>query len=420
MKTRSPFHDFPGTAFRGLLCLALLAMLAGCGSQQPAAGLPPVPEERVQSVEVAVAFPPLGNLARNTVQVPYSNIAVRSTVVIRDGVTGAGKKAGAGLPVSESEALAVARDEMEKELIRRGFRIIDRQQVEAKLAELALDKPCPERRLWWRCTTRLNDNEVAYLDRLKAQADKGELSAEQYSREMERARTIWEKRTDNLKSLLEAVRAEQILADYVLELEAFEPAERVTQVLDLNDIVEVRRFLGDYPGLQGALGERRYLRCETVGARLKARLINTDNSEVVWLGGHTVSETDLGQSRYLLEVGVRRQVSNREQVLAFLEEHGAKAAERAPQWEFRNELVGPRLLQGSCGVAGEPAEMLQRTSNHLAGQVARELVATIKVEGGQVIRSAPSSPGNGGASSAGSTSDKNRFLRDSLGPLQMD
>lgn len=409
-----------GHAPGGLLCLIALLLAAGCGSQKPTAGLPPVPEDRTESVEVAVDFPAISHLSRNTVQVPYSNIAPRSTVLITHGNLGGDSKGDGDLPVNDREALALAREEMEKELMRRGFRIIDHQQVEAKLGELALDKPCSDTRQWWHCTTHLNNKEVAYLDGLKARADKGEIAPEEFAGRMERSRGIWQNRVTGLNALLNAVAAKRIQADYVLEISAFEPAQRVSHILDLNDIAEVRRFLGDYPEVESQLADKRYLKCEGVGARVKARLIDTRNSEVVWLGGHTVSEVSRPDSQYLMELAVRRRVANRDEVLRYLEESGGRESGRQPEWRFSSELVGPRLLRGSCGVGPRQPEVLQRTSNALAGRAARELVATIKVQGGEIIRSGPPALDNSGGAVDGDASDKSRFLRESVGPLQIN
>lgn len=388
--------------------------------------MPKVPADQFDRLEVAIQMPAVSDLAKNIVQVPYSQIAAMSTVVISHGGLGSGAvQQGKALPVNGGMALASAKEEMQKELIRRGFRVLDQVQVNGRLRELATTAKCEDSQLWWRCTTGLSRDEVGYLNGLKVRLDRREVQSQQFSGEVEKYRRAWDSRVTGPNALRDAIKAGKVAVDYVLEIEAFEPAKIVNSTLNLSTVPKVRGFIRDYPDLRPELAKKRMMNCAGIGSEIKARLVSTKTSEVLWMGGHVVSEITQSDSEYLIELGVRKSVANKDEVYQYVANQAKsrkkKSAEEMPAWRFRTELVGPTLVQGSCNLKNQSSEDVQRASNELAGQVARELASTIKL-GGQSVQSVPGSSAAPAAAppSAPPVPVNNKpFLRDAAGPIRV-
>ena len=388
---------------------------AGCASQSQQLQMPPVPEPRVDAVNVPVAFPPLSNLGQNTVQVPYADIPVTSTVVIALGNIRPVKT-----PVDFAESSSLVREELQKELIRQGFRVLDQGRLDNLLMSLAQDRKCGERAPWWRCTSLLEAGEVAYLDSLEKRRDAGQLTPEVFVRELEQARGIWRARATSNQALMAAIESGELAADYVLEVEKFAPGE-TRQSVNLADIRDIRRLLNNYPDLQEGFAARQYVRCSALATELKARLVKTASGEVVWFGNHGVSELSRTGSEVVVEVGVKRSVVNVEEVAEFVEAHNSGAVKRRgknvslPGWRYADALVGPSLLRGSCSLANRQRDELQKVSNQITARVVRELVDTIHLTGNFSVpaqaplkrapvfqsKGAPLTPNGGGGSSPG-------------------
>lgn len=381
--------------FRAKFFLTLFVsaiLLSGCASPPQQVQLPPTPEDKVDRVEVEVEFSPLSNLNSNTVQVPYSKIPLKSSVFIeREGVVlDLDNKV-----IDTQHAYGIAYEEMQKELIRKGFRVLEQSQVRAKLLELAISDNCKDRQLWWRCTSQLNGDDVLFLDNLKVSLDKGEIELSVFSSEVAKKKRKWERSVTGAKALVAAAQAGAVGIDYVLEIKDFKPANKVQQSLRLKDYPELRRFIANYPDLQVEFDKRDFMQCAGVGSELKARLIETKSAEVVWMGRHIVSEMTAEGSKYLLEMGARKYAANTDEVEQFIKEQkskksSSKSGARLPVWRYETILMGPNFVQGSCVLTNRRAEDLRLASDELSGRVARELLGTISVEGRSGTLSGPS------------------------------
>jgi len=334
----------------------------------------------------------LSNLNSNTVQVPYSKIPLKSSVFIeREGVVlDLDNKV-----IDTQHAYGIAYEEMQKELIRKGFRVLEQSQVRAKLLELAISDNCKDRQLWWRCTSQLNGDDVLFLDNLKVSLDKGEIELSVFSSEVAKKKRKWERSVTGAKALVAAAQAGAVGIDYVLEIKDFKPANKVQQSLRLKDYPELRRFIANYPDLQVEFDKRDFMQCAGVGSELKARLIETKSAEVVWMGRHIVSEMTAEGSKYLLEMGARKYAANTDEVEQFIKEQkskksSSKSGARLPVWRYETILMGPNFVQGSCVLTNRRAEDLRLASDELSGRVARELLGTISVEGRSGTLSGPS------------------------------
>lgn len=364
--------------------LLVVLLLAGCSTQSQVLQMPSVPRDQFDTIKVPVKFPPLSNLAQNTVQVPYADIPVKSTVVINFGST---RQRSDSSGVNLDETLSVVKEEVQKELIRRGLRVLDQEQVNSQLLKLAMDQSCKDDRLWWRCTTYLDRGEVAYIDKLQVSFEQGQVQRQVYAAELQKYRGLWEERATGMKALMGAIQQGKIESDYVLEIKSFKPGE-IKQSFNLSKLPDIRGLINNYPDLQSQFAGKQYLRCTTLASEIKARLINTKTAEVLWFGNHTVSELDQPGNALVVELGVRRYVANGDEVVAFVNDfnntRGKKRApdSKVPGWKYDNALVGPNLLQGTCSTANRQRSELQKVSDNLAGQVVRELIDTIEVSGG--------------------------------------
>jgi Uncharacterized lipoprotein len=415
-KVKNNLQSFLKVSF-SLILLVGTGVISGCSSQPQKVQIPPIPEDKIDRVEVEVEFSPISNLSRSAVQVPYSKIPLKSSIFIDRGSL----ELAAGKNVIDAEqAYNIAYEEMQKELIRKGFRVLEQGQVRSKLLELAIKNGCKDRQLWWRCAAQLSSDEVLFLNDLKSKLDSGELEPSAFSKEVAKQKASWEKRVASSKALVAAAQEGNVDIDYVLEIKDFKPATKVQQSLRLKDYPQLREFISEYPDLQVEFDKRDFMQCAGVGSELKARLIETKSAEVIWMGRHTVSEMTAEGNEYLLEMGTRKYAANAEEVEQFIRDQSSKkknskANARIPVWRYETILMGPNLVQGSCVLTNRSVEDLRLTSNELSGRVARELLGTISVEGRTSSFSGPSLEFKSNEIRRNPTSYD--FLNDSVGPL---
>jgi hypothetical protein len=389
--------------------------------------MPPMPEDQLDTIEAPIKFPPLSDLKENTVQVPYSKIPLKSAVAIN--LVDAGDEGGSGY----RQAYASVREVLQKEFLRKGLRVLDQNQLNATLLEMATDKSCDDKQLWWHCTTLLKSEEILMLDQLRASAQNGEIDPGKYSQEIGRIRAIWEGRATATPRLLAAARSGGIPVDYIFEIRTFRPNRVVKQSIALNKSAELRSFIKDYPDLVTQFSEQGRFKCAGMGAEIKARLIDTKSSEVVWIGQHALSEMDLPESQFQIEMGIKRHVVNADEVLDAVEAYnsakGSKERDgiRVPGWRYDTVLVGPNLILGTCNLDSRPTDELLSSGIRIASEVARALVGTIRTQSAEFPpESDISRPGTGGFDiktdnktiNGRPKSNAVDFYENSVGPLQ--
>lgn len=391
---------------RRIVIVAAL-VLAGCAASPPPVTMPAVPQEQIDTADIAIDVSEASNLKDNVVQIPYRNIQQQSTVVIAmpdhlpEYLTGL---KGDRITRANGRYLLEVEQELEKELIRLGFRLINRSLLEKKLEQLNEARGCADKAYWWRCQPALDKQVVSILDGLEAQYRAGKLSAEDYAARQQQIRAqidaargkgggASQVKAALLPAVLEAARSETIASDYVLYVEYLDATKLRKRVINLASNPEVRRFATQYPqGIRKELQDRRYVNCTGLAAEMTARLVDAKSGEVVWLGEHRVSQFSGKKDPYLVQLGVRRYPANEEEIRAFVEAQTGKSsrnktAPKMPAWRYDMALLGPTLIKGQCDVAQYNREEIINMQSALAKQVAKELVKTIRVGGGPAAAS---------------------------------
>lgn len=388
--------------FVKLLMLLFLISLVGCSSKPklaPLLTIPQQPGDKVSLIEVEAKFENRNELEENIVQLVSHQIKSNSSIVINVPL---------GLFEDRSEIntedqdfktkdfFNVAEQQIEKELMRNGFRVLSRSKFEAKLRSLRDESDCDISR--WQCLqTKVTPDVAAIINNLKTQLDSGEITAAKFAEEVQlfrekfqstsfgRSRNENEKELTDISEVIRAAESGDVQADYVLQINLFETELRDTVTTDLRYIPEVRGFLRQHKGIINEFEKGpNILRCNVVGSKLNAKLIHVKTGEITWIGEHQLDEFSSGVQQVSIELGSKKFVSNYNEVRNFVRNENTDYARaqrygreiEIPKFRYSEALVQPTITAGRCEKEWDISPSMK---TDLARQVAKELIGTIRV-----------------------------------------
>jgi hypothetical protein len=382
------------------------SFLAGCATPPPPPPpeaeplvMAPVPPPTQELIQVNIKFEAQSTLAEDSVQLVHHKVLPSSSVVIN---------VPAGLFEDESDATAqnqdfktkdffnTAEQQIEKVLIRNGFRVLSRSKFEAKLRSLRDEARCDLSN--YRCLySKVSPESQAIMDQLKVQLENSEITNDHYASEITKYRTklqtasAGKRRTGNEKELTdisEVIRAAEsgdIQADYILQINVFDIEQKTQVQTDLRHIPEIREFFRKHPGVKRTF-ETNYhiLSCKVVGAHLNAKLVHVRTGEIAWIGEHQLNEFSSGLQNVTIELGSQRFVDNADSIRQFVNEQNQVWARQmrfhqpvqVPAFTHSDSLIPPQVAAGRCE---QNWNISSETKTRLARQVAKELIGTIKV-----------------------------------------
>jgi len=318
--------------------------------------------------------------------------------------------AGAGAGASESDSInridttAFVSDterQLEKELIKAGFRVINRARLEAKLREMRDSRDDCKGYFYTYsadCLSRLPDDIRRLLDLYRQERAAGKLSDAEFLRKTEELRERYQvssagKRRDanemtDVSEVIRAAKDGDVGADYILLINGFnvQPSKRVINLLA---VPEVREFAKIDPSANAWVNENQYKECLQSSVGLDASLVHVKTGEVVWIGEHKVSEDMLTGAqdplRFLIEYS--KFVGNHDEVSAWVRQQNTQQARiqryrmanqpKQPDWKWyykaKMDVVG-----GRCPGANEPISPDKLEA--LTELVASELISTIRIQ----------------------------------------
>jgi len=387
-------------------CL-LTTVLGGCASAPKMAPLlqtPAMPPDQVDMIDVDLAFSLDTDIYENVVQNISRDILVGSSIVINvpsvlfeeKSEQSAGDRAG-DQDFKTKDFFNLAEQQIEKELIRKGFRVLSRSKFEAKLRSLRDEARCNPNE--YRCLySKVSPEIQPILEELKNKYDRGEISSLQYSSEIKtfrdqmqissagKTRTEGEKELTDISEVIRAAESGPVKADFILQINLFDTEKRLKVTKDLRHEKDIRDFVRGHPEIENEFENgNSKIGCAVVGAELNAKLIYVETGEIAWIGEHQLNEFSSGVQNLSVEMGSRRYVSNRADIVEFVSQQNSPLGRQyrygknitVPDIEYRSSLVKPTISSGRCESTWNFSIDMR---SDLARQVAKELIATINVK----------------------------------------
>lgn len=377
----------------------LSAIITGCASPGAIVPMPAVPAPVTDSVRFTVFTQNNLQLQDNVVQSRAALIPVGSSVVIS--VPAKKSDESGQSDFSTDGFFNTAEQQIERSLLRNGFQVKDRAKFEAILRDLR-DTRGNDRGFYGRYGFDERDFDPAMrplLQRLTEQLEKREITETEFYTQLDELRSRSrissqtrnrgenERELSDISEVIRAASASDIQADYVLQINQFNPIRPREERVNLFNFLPVREFMAQHGQLKEQFEQRQFYSCETLEATLNAKLINVKSGDVVWIGNHAASELDGAESSMELEFTYRRAVANANEVANFVNQQNLPYVRemrgdfvKVPAWQFRDELLGPTLISGAnCRIAERGNDEIANIRTILSRRVASELISTIKV-----------------------------------------
>ncbi len=388
--------------------LAVL-VLAGCSSAPktppppklaPLLSMPSIPAEQKNFIEVNLEFKSRNDLNENTVQLPSHIVKPNSSVVINvpSGLfDDQSKETAKSQDFKTKDFFNEAEQQIERELMKNGFRVLSRSKFEAKLRTLRDESRCED--TVFNCLHSQASPEVKnILDDLKNKFDNGDMDAEKYAEQIKRfkdklqtasagrRRSGEEKELTDISEVIRAAESGDVQSDYVLQINLFDTSKKLNISADLRHTKKIRDFIRKNPSIKKEFVKNgnNMISCAVLGSKLNAKLVHVKTGEIAWLGEHQLNEFSSGVQKVTVELGSRKYVSNKNNIKDFVNKqnkHWARISRYGkqvgiPEIKYRYSLIKPTISAGRCEQKWNSSS---ETRNRLARQVAKELINTIAV-----------------------------------------
>ncbi|AGC77845.1 hypothetical protein DDD_2718 [Nonlabens dokdonensis DSW-6] len=226
---------------------------------------------------------------------------------------------------------------VEKDLLRKGFSVLDRSKFEAKLRDLR-DKAAYGERSW------LSRGYEKYLENgeydvvkedLKNQYDNGNLSLTEYQTKVaevdkysQRALPGKKRDENEMNDIAEVIRAAQTgadQADYLLQINEVKMGNAGDRKLSIQNLPEVQNFMIENTGL--SFGRLPYSLPAQISANwfqssLNAKLIEIKSGSIVWLGSHEIESWAADEVK--VTINVTKKVANEDEVNGVISDYNRR------------------------------------------------------------------------------------------------
>ena len=290
---------------------------------------------------------------------------------------------------------------LEKQLITKGFRVINRARLEAKLREMR-DSRDDCKRNWYEsadCLNRLPEEARNLMDFYKDNHKKGKISDLDFMTKTEELRNKYEvgsagkKREQNemtdVSEVIRAAKDGEIGADYIMLINGFtfEPA---IQQVNFTDFDQIREIQNKNPQIESWLNRYSHAQCHYNSIKLNASLVHVKTGEVIWIGEHQVHEGMLNTAPPLEMIfDYKPAISNETEINDFIAAANTEAARKQrskeatpttlPEWKVNGQMLY-KVSSGKCDSLEAYNNRDQRRLQDLTDLVARELISTIRVQ----------------------------------------
>ena len=381
----------------------LLILLAGCSSKPkyaPLISMPVIPKDKIEIIDVNVKFDDKVDIYDNVVQNLSRNISLGSSIVINVPSKLFEERSKENVESQDfktKDFFNLAEQQIEKELIRKGFNVLSRSKFEAKLRSLRDESRCDPNE--YKCLYSQVAPEIKpILQDLKRKYDKKEINSIEYANEIKlfkdklqsasagRTRQEGDRELTDISEVIRAAESGDIKADYILQINLFDTENRSNVSKDLRHISNVREFVRNNQEIQNdfASDGNSIIRCAVIESQLNAKLIYVKTGAITWIGEHKLNEFSSNVQDLSVEMGSREYVSNKYEIRQFVSKNNTPIARQKrfgksivfPDFKYNVDLVKPTISSGRCEQQWTNS---REVKSQLARQVAKELIATIKV-----------------------------------------
>lgn len=383
--------------------LASIVVVAGCSTIAQEIPMPVFPQTKYEKLQANLQFGYDGDANDYAVQGgvirPNSSVVINvpGNIFTKNSSNERVSNSSSNLDFQTEDFFNQAEQQIERELIGAGFRVLSRAKFEAKLRELRDEGRCdfgdPG------CYGHRDDPGVkSVLDHLETQLANGAITQGQFHEQFQAAkdnlktRSAGKNRAEGHKELTdisEVIRAAQggdVNADYILQINRFDTGSPEKISKDLRENEQIRTFLHHHPEVLNMLKSNRKvtLACNVMGSRLNAKLVEVKTGQIVWIGEHSLNEFTSGVENIDVELGVEEFVANKKMIMKFVDDNNKPEARKnrskdisIPEMRTEQRLIGPTVTSGNCKESAP--SITSEKSARLAREVAKQLIKTIRI-----------------------------------------
>lgn len=172
------------------------------------------------------------------------------------------------------------------------------------------------------------------------------------------------------------------IADFVLQINQFEPLEGNGRWVEPMQQPEVQRFVQQHPGLSGSGAVERF-EIPTVEGVFNAKLISVETGSVVWTGSHSVDSLDVLPRGMQVTIRIDPQATNAADLASAAEQHTIRAKR---VWE-RAQGIRDRLMDPGSGLKARDQQMLIEEYDRTLAEYERLASEAPKVDADQIVYS---------------------------------
>ena len=273
---------------------------------------------------------------------------------------------------------------VEKDLLRKGFSVLDRSKFEAKLRDLRDKAEYGQRGwLWDSQTERALENgeyEVVKTD-LKNKFEDGKLTLQEYQTQIDAVdkhsqRALPGKKRDEneMNDIAEVIRAAQTgadQADYLLQINEVKMGKAGDRKLSIQDLPEVQKFMIDNTGL--SFGKLPYSLPAQISANwfqssLNAKLIEIKSGSIVWLGSHEIESWAADEVK--VTINVTKKVANDDEVNGVISDYNRKLKSKEQRLKkVQGQLRFSYNIAMNPSTAHESKEDMEKAENELKSKI---------------------------------------------------
>jgi hypothetical protein len=222
--------------------------------------------------------------------------------------------------------------ELERALIRRGLKVIDRTRFEAKLRDLR-DRAEYLRNHWWsrNVSSQTNPALDGLLEKLGKDLAENKITQQQYQEkaaeamnQMRVASSTTKRGENEVADRAELMRAVipgngEPKAEYLLHVDRFELSPRGRRAIDLANNPAIKTYMAKHPGLrvganpETSLPANVYQPAYVISA--SAKIIQVESGAIIWTAEHELDVSALFESGTSVTFQTSREVSNVDDIL---------------------------------------------------------------------------------------------------------
>lgn len=213
---------------------------------------------------------------------------------------------------------------IERGLISIGLNVKDRSKFEAKLRDLR--------------DSGKDDSYVIALADLQKELDAGKITRDMFAEQAKQLRdklldaagssTVGRKEMIDISEVIRAAQDGDVMADYILQVNALAVEPYTGSPLQLGKLPEVQKFLNEEAGLRIGTSEQvgtipNAIRQPWAQARFNTKLIDVKTGSIDWIGEYDIESLAVLKKGVQIFIGIRKRPSNTTSIIGGIQNYNA-------------------------------------------------------------------------------------------------